>query len=205
METVVTDDCRRSAAGTVTAAHCSLSDQQSAASAKHSWRYLESMAGAGSVPPPVARHGNRAAYHHAGVGHFLLLHRIPQRSGVLYRQPHAAMRHCTTKIALLISPVDSVSRLSEEDRIGHRRVVVLVAIVVDLHAEWLERAARRVIAAPPGRHRPVVKALAVDRDGHALGGLVDFNQQFGVSGLAKRQRRDGGGSQRRDEMTYAHL
>jgi hypothetical protein len=33
--------------------------------------------------------------------------------------------------------VDSVARLSEEDRIGHRRVVVLVAVVVDLHAECL--------------------------------------------------------------------
>src|SRR5262245_65530505 len=124
METVVTDDCRRNAAGTVTAAHCSLSDQQSVAS--------RSIAGAiwSQWQGPGARHrrwpgiADRAAYHDGGVGHLLLLHQIPQRGGVLHRQPHAAMRHCTTKIALLVSAVDSVSRLSEEDRIGHRRVEI---------------------------------------------------------------------------------
>src|SRR5262249_13174987 len=114
------------------------------------------------------------------------------------------MRHCTTKIALLVSAVDCIAGLGKKDRIGHRRIVVLVAIVVDLHAEWLKRAARRVVAAPSGRHRPVVKLLAIDRDGHALGGLVDLNQQFGISSLAKRERRDGGGSQRRDEVAYTH-
>ena len=77
-------------------------------------------------------------------------------------------------------------------------------MVVDLHAEWLERAARRVVAASSGRHRPVVKLLAIDRDGHALGGLVDFNEQFGVSSLAKRERRDGGRAQWCDELAYAH-
>jgi hypothetical protein len=35
--------------------------------------------------------GDRAAQHNLGVSHLLLLHQIPQRSGVLYRQPHAAV------------------------------------------------------------------------------------------------------------------
>src|SRR5262249_40412352 len=61
-----------------------------------------------------------------------------------------------------------------------------------------------VVAVASSRHRPVVKLLAVDRDGHVLGGFVDFNQQFGVSRLAKRQRRDGGGGQLCDEAAYAH-
>jgi len=65
--------------------------------------------------------------------------------------------------------------------------------VVDLHAERLKRAARRVIAASPGRHRPFVKLLTVDRDGHALGGFVDIDQEVGVGGLAKHQHRNGGG------------
>ena len=72
--------------------------------------------------------------------------------------------------------------------------------MVDLHAEWLERATRRVVAAPSGRHQPVVKLLAIYRDGHALGGLVDFNEQFGVSSLAKRKRREGGRGQWCDEL-----
>src|SRR5262245_32758339 len=136
---------------------------------------------------------------------FLLLHQIPQRSGVLHRQPHAAMRHCTTKIALLVSAVDSVSRLSEEDRIGHRRVVVLVAIVVDLHAEWLKLAARCVVAASPCCHRPVVKMLAIDRNSHALSRFVHLDEEVGVGGLAERKHRDGGGSQRRNEVARTHL
>jgi hypothetical protein len=68
----------------------------------------------------------------------------------------------------------------------------------------LKRAARRVVVASPSRHRPIVKVLAVDRDGHALGGFVHFNQQVGVGGLAKRERRDGGGGQRCDEAVDAH-
>src|SRR5262249_60078663 len=47
-----------------------------------------------------------------------------QRSGILYRQPHAAVRHGTTKIALLVSAVDSVTGLGKKDRVWHRRVVV---------------------------------------------------------------------------------
>jgi len=59
------------------------------------------------------------------------------------------MRHRLTKIALRISAVDSVADLGEEDRIRHWRVVPLVAVVVDLHAERLEGTARRVITASP--------------------------------------------------------
>jgi hypothetical protein len=45
--------------------------------------------------------------------------------------------------------VDGVADLGEEDRIRHRRVVPLLAVVVDLHAEGLEAAARCVVAASP--------------------------------------------------------
>jgi hypothetical protein len=121
------------------------------------------------------------------------------------RRRECSKRRGTTKIALLVSAVDGVARLSEKDRIGHRRVVVLVAVVVDLHAEWLKLAARCVVAAPPGRHRPVVKMLAVDRDSHALSRFVHFDEEVGVGGLAKRKHRDGGGSQRRDEAAGTHL
>jgi hypothetical protein len=46
--------------------------------------------------------------------------------------------------------------------------------------------------------------LAVDRDSHALGGFVDIDQKLGVSGLAKRQHRDGGSSQWRNEAVDTH-
>ena len=77
--------------------------------------------------------------------------------------------------ALLVGAMDSVAGLGEENRIGHRRIVPLLAVVIDLHAERLKRAARRVVAESSCRHRPVVKLLAIDRDSHALGGFVDLN------------------------------
>jgi hypothetical protein len=52
--------------------------------------------------------------------------------------------------------------------------------------------------------RRSVKVLAIDRDGHALGGFVDLDQEVGVSGLAEREYRDSGGRQRRYEMGYTH-
>ena len=64
----------------------------------------------------------------------------------------------------------------------HRRVVPLVAGVVDFHAEWLKVAAWCVVAAASRRHRPIVKLLAIDRDGHALGGFFDLNQKGSVAG-----------------------
>ena len=39
--------------------------------------------------------------------------------------------------------------LGEEDRIRHWRIIPLVAVVVDLHAEGLEGTARRVVTASP--------------------------------------------------------
>ena len=114
------------------------------------------------------------------------------------------MRHWMAEIALLVSAVNGVADLGEKDRIRHRRVVPLVAAVIDFHAEWLKAAAWCVVAAASSRHRPVVKLLAVDRDGHALGGFVDLNQKVGVGSLAKRQRRKNSGSQRDDEAVDAH-
>ena len=68
----------------------------------------------------------------------------------------------------------------------------------------LQRAARRVVAASPGRHRPVVKVLAIDCNSHALGGFVDLDQKLSVGGLTKKgQHRDGSGGQRRDETIDA--
>jgi hypothetical protein len=61
-----------------------------------------------------------------------------------------------------------------------RRIVPLFAEVVDLHAERLEGAAGRVIARTPRRYRPFIKPLAVDRDGHALGELVDLDQKISI-------------------------
>ena len=114
------------------------------------------------------------------------------------------MRHCVPEIALLVGAVNRVADLGKKDRIGHRRVVPLVTGVVDFHAEWLKVAAWCVVAAASSRHRPVVKLLAVDRDGHALGGFVDLNQKGGVGSLAKRQRGKNSGSQRNDEAVDAH-
>ena len=62
----------------------------------------------------------------------------------------------------------------------------------------LQRAARRVVAASPGRHRPVVKLLA-----HALRGFVDIDQQLSVGGLTKKgQHRDSSGGQSPISLNY---
>ena len=89
--------------------------------------------------------------------------------------------------------MNGVADLGEKDRIGHRRVVPLVAAVIDFHAEWLKAATGRVVAAPSSRDRPVVKPPTVDRYSHTLGRLVDTDLKVGVSGFAKRQHRDDGG------------
>src|SRR5262245_55639136 len=114
------------------------------------------------------------------------------------------MRHRVTKIALRISAVDSVADLCEENRIRHWRVVPLVAGVVDLHAERLEVAARRVVAACPGRHRPIIKPRSVDRNGHALSGFIYLYQQVGMDGLAERNKCEGAGDQRGDKTDKMH-
>lgn len=93
------------------------------------------------------------------------------------------MRHWMAEIALLVSAVNGVADLGEKDRIRHRRVVPLVATVIDFHAEWLKAAARCVVAAASSRYRPVVKVLSVDRDSHALEGFIDSDQKVGTSGL----------------------
>ena len=62
----------------------------------------------------------------------------------------------------------------------------------------LQRAARRVVAASPGRYRPVVKLLA-----HALRGFVDIDQQLSVGGLTKKgQHRDSSGGQSPISLNY---
>src|ERR1035437_919557 len=111
--------------------------------------------------------GDSAAQHHGRAGHLFPRHQFPQRGSVLHRQPNAAVRHRMSEIALLVGAMHGVAGLCEENRIRHRRIVPLLAVVVDVHAEWLKGAARRVVAASPGRHRPVVKLIAVDRYSHA--------------------------------------
>jgi pyridoxine/pyridoxamine 5'-phosphate oxidase len=59
--------------------------------------------------------------------------------------------------------------------------------MIDLHAEWLEHAVRRVVVDPPGRHRPFIDLMAVDRDGHPLSRLVDLDQEIGAGGLVAGQ------------------
>src|SRR6185437_7491715 len=73
-----------------------------------------------------------------------------------------------------------------------RRVVPFAAEVVLLHAEWFVLPGRRVVALAPGRHRPDVTRIAVDDDGHLLGGLVDLDEQAGARRRAERGDRERG-------------
>src|SRR5262249_13201876 len=71
----------------------------------------------------------------------------------------------------------------------HRRIVVLLRIVVDVHAQGTEAAVRRVVAGAAGRDLPLPARRAIDLDGHLLGGLVHRDENGGVL----RGRREGGG------------
>ena len=102
----------------------------------------------------------------------------------------------------VVGAVNGVAFLGEKDRVGHRRVVPLLAEMVLFHAERRERAGRRVVPGDAGRHRPGVEVRAVGRDGHLLGALVDLDQQVG---MGRRERQRGGkGNERGSEAADMH-
>src|ERR1035437_10344144 len=68
----------------------------------------------------------------------------------------------------------------KENRMGHRRVVILPREPAPCHHLRVEHAARRAIAATPGRSRPVVSHHTVYAHGHALGRLVDLDQDIEI-------------------------
>src|SRR5665647_3624579 len=96
---------------------------------------------------PGARHrrrrgiADRAAQYHGGVDHLLSFYQLPQRGGVLHRQPNATVRHGTAEIAQLEGAMDGVAGLGEENRVGNRRIVPFLAVMIDFHAEGRKCAA----------------------------------------------------------------
>src|SRR5665647_1844265 len=81
------------------------------------------------------------------------------------------------KMTRLVSAMHGDAGLGKKHRIGHRRIVILIAVVVDFHAERLKRPTGCVVAGTPGRYRPLVQLLAVKRDCHTLRRLIDLDQE----------------------------
>jgi hypothetical protein len=82
-------------------------------------------------------------------------------------QPDAAMGCRSAEPAHILGAVNGVAAI-EEHRIRHRRVLILAGIVHPLQILRTEAAARRVIAAPSGRHLPDRIGPAIDRHIHSL-------------------------------------
>ena len=81
--------------------------------------------------------------------------------------------------------MDAVASRGEEDRMRHAGIVPFLRVVHDLHAEGRVGAIRSREAGSSGRHRPAVKQLPIDRDGHALARLVDLDEDIGEGGGAR--------------------
>jgi len=78
----------------------------------------------------------------------------------------------------------------EEDRVRHRRIVILLREPASRHHLRRKHAARRAIAAATGGDRPGIACLPVDAHRHALRGFVDVHDDVGQC------RRDGKNRQR---------
>src|SRR5438270_2653288 len=92
--------------------------------------------------------------------------------------------------------------LGEEDRVRHRRVVEFLGVVVFLHPEGAEAAARRLVGRNAGGDRPVVALDAIDRDGHLLRILVDGDGDIRLRGAGGEQRQ---ASESNEEGTHFTL
>src|SRR5690606_7128498 len=96
------------------------------------------------------------------------LHDLKQGRGVLRVQPHAAMRGRRAETLNLVTAVDRVAAL-EEDRMRHRRAVILARKPIALEALGAIDPDGGDVAAARGRDRPGVAVPAVDADRHLLG------------------------------------
>ena len=160
--------------------------------------------GDGGIAARVARQRDlgRAGQRHRGVEHALFLHQRIERRGIGLRQPYAAMGSGGAEPVLEIGAVDRMADLGEEDRVRHRRVVEFLGVVVFLHPEGAEAAARRLVGRNAGGDRPVVALDAVDRDGHLLRILVDGDGDIGLGGAGGEQHQ---ASESNEEGTHLTL
>ena len=122
----------------------------------------------------------RPGDHHARIAHAVPLDQREQFAGMTGVEPHATVRRRRAEPAGGGAAVDGVPPLGEKDRIRHRRIVPLARSVVARHPERPERTGRRCVAAAPGRNRPTPALDTVDRDPHALGRLVDRDDNGGL-------------------------
>ena len=74
--------------------------------------------------------------------------------------------------------VNGVAALSEEDRVGHRRIVPLLRVPDLVHRPRRVVAGRRGIAARARRDRPAMALDPVDEHRHLLGRLVDIDEKI---------------------------
>src|SRR5207248_9923656 len=94
-------------------------------------------------------------------------------------QPDTAMGCRTAETAEVVGAVNGKTVI-EEDRMRHRRIVVFPGIPAPRHHLRMKDAARCAVAASSGRDRPAVARRSVDADRHALGRLVDVDQDTGL-------------------------
>ena len=100
---------------------------------------------------------------------------------------------------------DARSLEIEENCVRHGRIVPFLGVMIGIHAVRLERAARRVIAGPPGRDRPEVTLRAIDGDRHLLRTLVDGDEDAGARGRSERYREEGAKQGRGKPTTFRRL
>jgi hypothetical protein len=89
----------------------------------------------------------------------------------------------------------------EEDRVRHRRIVVLPREPAPRHGLRPKLAARRAVAAAAGRDRPIVSRSAVQTDRHALGRFVDLDHDV----RPRRSRHDDGNGNHQPAQPAAHM
>src|SRR3974377_1498000 len=110
-----------------------------------------------------------------------------------HRQPHAAVRGRPPDRGV-VSAVDGVALLGEEDGVGHRRLVPFLGKMVLRHAEGAEVAARRVVLRNSRRYRPAEDGAAGLYYGHLLFAFVYVKEQ--CRARLRHSKREGGGGQR---------
>src|SRR5436305_5240937 len=92
-------------------------------------------------------------------------------------QANAAVRGRPAQMADLVAAVNC-KPATEEDRIGHWRIVIFFGEPYPFEPFRMIRAIGGAVARPPGRHGPFVARHAVDFDGHPLLILIDVDDHI---------------------------
>ena len=182
------------ATGSVADLRCGIIGRTARSTPTSAWWARSLSSDNGALQPSISAQPMRRVRHHDRVRPCLAPHQREQLRRVRRVQPHAAMRGRPAEPRHVTGAVDGISMVGE-DRVRHRRPVVLARMPHALHALGLIGARRRA-AAETGRNRPAIPLASVDHDAHALGRFVDGDEDVRLGGGAKQRGRQEAGAGR---------